>query len=103
MPVSATSRYQGLPVLQVEDARRGPQPAIALRPPPDPVTTPLQHQAAALDNLELLSWQYLGQSDSFWRIADANPLRFPFELRPGEKLSIPATSDPTLVTRSRKF
>ena len=103
MPVSQTSRYLGLPVLRVTDARRGDQPAIALRPLPDPPAAPYQHPVAALESLEYLSWRYLGRSEDFWRIADANGPRFPLDLRPGDTVAIPSSGDPGLVTRTRRF
>lgn len=103
MPVQLTSRYYGLPVLQIED-RRGRHAALALRPTPDQrAAGDYHHRVAALENLEYLAWRYYGRSEDYWRILDANPLRFPLDVRPAESLRVPIGADVGLTQRTRRF
>lgn len=104
MPVSSRSRYAQQPVHRVEDASGEEHEAISIRPPPVPPgpSGATQHQVSGLESLEYLGWRYFGSSESWWRIADANPLAFPLDLFPGAKVSIPATADAGRVQRTRK-
>jgi len=103
MPVQLTSRYYGLPVLQIED-RRGRHAALALRPMPDQSRAgDYRHRVAALENLEYLGWRYYGRSEDYWRILDANPLRFPLDVKPADQLSVPIGVDVGLTQRTRRF
>jgi hypothetical protein len=103
MPVGLKSRYYGLPTYQIED-RRGQTTALALRPSLNPPsTTDYRHRVTALENLEYLAWRYYGSSDDFWRILDANPVRFPLDLKPAEMLTVPVGADTGLVQRTRRF
>jgi nucleoid-associated protein YgaU len=86
MPISIHSRYYGLPHVEVDErlslAQRPPAPAEAY---PDG----LVHEVVDGDTLDLLARRYYGREDLWWRIADANPRRFPHEWVPGDKLVIP--------------
>jgi hypothetical protein len=91
MPVSPRSRYYGLP-------------AGTLRPLPDQSAAgEYRHRVAALENLEYLAWRYFGRGEDYWRILDANPLRFPLDLKPADTLFVPIGADVGLVMRTRKF
>ncbi|HEY4240003.1 MAG TPA: hypothetical protein VGM88_09320 [Kofleriaceae bacterium] len=91
MPVSPTSRYYGLA-------------AGALRPLPDQSNVGgYKHRVTALENIEYLAWRYFGHSEDYWRILDANPTRFPLDLKPSEQLLVPVGADVGLVLRTRKF
>ncbi|MEM8929871.1 MAG: LysM domain-containing protein [Acidobacteriota bacterium] len=53
---------------------------------------PVEQQAAfdQTDRLDLLAARYLGRSERFWLLCDANDALDPFDLeRPGRRLDIP--------------
>ena len=56
-----------------------------------PVTTPMTtHAVAQGDRLDLLSYQYYGDPEQFWRICDANVAMRPDDLlQIGSQLKIP--------------
>ncbi|MGY1694624.1 hypothetical protein ACI780_06875 [Geodermatophilus sp. SYSU D00814] len=60
---------------------------------------------SGLEDLEYLAWRLLGSSESWWRIADANPLAFPLDLRPGDTLTVAVAADAGTgqVDRERVF
>lgn len=94
MPPSVRSRYHGLKTVEVGDRR-----SLAQRPmptPPDPAQT-LVHTLVGGETLDQLAFSYYGRADLWWRIADANPQRFPLEWEPGDRLLIPPLS---VVTRT---
>lgn len=83
---STSSRYAGLDALQVEGVVQ-----LVQRPPPPDTSYPdsLVHVCVGGETLDQLSRTYYGREDLWWRIADANPRRFPFDWQPGESLIIP--------------
>ena len=96
MPVSRYSRYHGLP--QVE---QGGVVSLALRPA-TPGETPgdsIAHVLIGGETFDLLAARYYGRADLWWRIADANPKRFPLDWRPGETVIIPPIRIATRVAR----
>ncbi len=105
MPVDARSRYRALPVIVEPDASGVPHAAIPARPvpPPDPEATLFFHTVVAGETIELLAWRYLGSSEAWWMIADANPTAFPGTLEPGTAIVIPTGASPGRVERTRTF
>ena len=104
MPLALTSRYQSLPVYTAQDAGGVAHPTVAMRLVPDPgAPAGLIHTVVAGDTLETLAFTYLGSSDAWWRIADANPQGFPFVPDPGTQIAIPLDSGAGLVVRTRPF
>jgi hypothetical protein len=103
MPVASTSRYAGLPVFDAPDSRGTLHPSIAIRPLPTPPVAAYQRTVAALDTLETLSWTCFHSSTTWWRIADANALVYPFEWRPGDVVVLPSSIANGNVVRTRKF
>lgn len=105
MPISNTSRYFGLVVYEAVDAQQVSRPTLPIRPftPPPAGTTFFQHVVTGVENIEYLAWRYYGASDSWWRIAEANGLMFPFDLVPGMTVNIPAAGDVGRIVRSRRF
>lgn len=86
MPGSHFSRYRAIPVIEV-DGRR----AVAQRPDPLP-SAPAGagvHVVVGGETLDMLAVRYYGREELWWRIADANPTHFLFELAPGDRLVIP--------------
>ena len=86
MTISIYSRYFGLDMV-AEDGRV----SLAQRPLVTPKSYPdgLVHTLVAGETLDQLAVRYYGREDVWWRIADANPGRFPFDWTPGETLVIP--------------
>lgn len=86
MPVSIYSRYYGLPTTELEGST-----CLAQRPEVVPIVYPdsLQHVVVGGETLDELAARYYGRADLWWRIADANPGRFPLDWQPGDSLVIP--------------
>lgn len=105
MPLPLTSRYHGAPVYPARDAEGEVHPTVGIRPPtpPAPGTQMFRHRVTGLESLEYLAWRYYGTSEQWWRIAEANALVFPLDLKPGAPLAIPAPDDLGRVTRDRRF
>jgi hypothetical protein len=105
MPIAPKSRYLNLPVHTAPDALGVEHAAIPARqvPPVDPGVNPYFHTVVAGETIELLAARYLGASEAWWMIADANPPMFPAELEPGAQLAIPTTASPGRVERTRSF
>lgn len=95
MAVSTYSRHYGLPSLE----RRGKVSlGQRLTTVPEPTSDSLLHTLIAGETLDHLAAVYYEREDLWWRIADANPGRFPLDWQPGDVLVIPpiriATSTP---------
>jgi hypothetical protein len=96
MPASIYSRYYGLSTVTVDGAA-----SLVQRPIPPITTYPdaLIHIIVGGESLDQLAYNYYGREDLWWRIADANPTRFPLDWIPGDRLVIPplriATRTPT--------
>jgi nucleoid-associated protein YgaU len=105
MPLQLNSRYSTLPAFEAEDAEGVVRPTIAIRlvgaAPRDP--TAFRHLVVAGETMEFLAWRYYNSSESWWRIADANPRAFPFYLEPGSFIIIPSAGEVGRIMRSRRF
>jgi hypothetical protein len=105
MPLPLNSRYQTLPVFEARDAEGVVHATIAMRladaPPRD--VNAFRHIAMAGDTMETLAWRYYSSSESWWRIADANPHTFPYHLEPGKSVVIPSATEVGRIVRSRRF
>jgi len=79
-----TSRYFGLPTatLIAPDGRTIAYQLRRFLPQVDPDALAVEHTVRAGDRLDLLSAQYLGDPEQFWRIADANRAMDPEDLIP---------------------
>lgn len=105
MPISTTSRYFGLPVYKAVAADDTAHPTLAMRPaaPPPPGTGMVRHVLTGDETLEYLAFRHFGSSDAWWRIAEANPTRFPTDWKPGMVVNIPSAGDVGRVVRTRTF
>jgi nucleoid-associated protein YgaU len=105
MPVSVSSRYYKIPVYAAADAEQTRHPTVAIRPPTPPAqgATLYRHLVSGVESMEYLAWRYYGDSALWWRIAEANPLRFPLDLPAATPLDIPAATDIGNVVRDRRF
>lgn len=86
MALTRYSRYYGLGTVTVDGVQ-----SIAQRPIPQVVDYPdsLLHVVVGGETLDQLAFTYYGREDLWWRIADANPGRFPLDWAPGDTLVIP--------------
>lgn len=86
MATSIYSRYYGLAPVVVDG-----RVSLSLRPIPPIVSYPdsLVHVIIGGETLDQLAYQYYGREDLWWRIADANPGKFPLDWKPGDTLVIP--------------
>ena len=106
MSVSARSRYARLAPMQAPDADGVAHTALPIRRHEGVPASSARyaHLVTGAESLEYLAWRYQGSSEAWWRLADANPLRFPLEWRPGDKLDIASGAGaPGLVERDRRF
>jgi nucleoid-associated protein YgaU len=96
MAVSIFSRYYRLDTVEVEG-----RASLAQRPQPAVVDYPdkLIHTIVAGETIDQLAAHYYGREDLWWRIADANPGRFPLDWQPGEELVIPPIRVATRMPR----
>jgi hypothetical protein len=105
MPVSNASRYARLATYRSADASRAGQATIPARLQP---TTPLprrtrRHVVTGVESLEYLAWRMLGNSELWWRLADAGPRAYPLDLAPGMAITVPDPGDLGAVDRTRRF
>jgi len=77
------SRYETVPEARHVDASGREVPYKLLRVLPGPPVTVQTHRVVDGDRLDLLAHRYLGDSELFWRICDANRA-----LRPDDLLEI---------------
>ena len=86
MAVTLYSRYYGLGTVTSDG-----KVSLAQRPIPPLVDYPdsLEHTVVGGETLDLLAFRYYGREDLWWRIADANPGRFPLDWAAGDTIVIP--------------
>jgi phage tail protein X len=102
MSVSTRSRYFTLApeTLVTED---GQTTYLPMRPEPPLPATKVDLRLTGDDTLESLAHRYYGRSDAWWYIADANPLIFPLDWRPGAAITLPQGGGVGRVLRTRRF
>ena len=104
MPVAPDSRFAELPMLRVRAPDGSVREVIGLRlRRPEPGPPVAQHLVTEGEVVDLISRIYFGSDGLWWRLLDANPLRYPLDLHAGEVLAVPAPSEATRVTRARRF
>jgi hypothetical protein len=106
MTVSARSRYVKLAPIQAPDAGGTPRTSLPIRRHDGVPASSARyaHLVTGAESLEYLAWRYQGSSEAWWRLADANALRFPLDWRPGDKIDIAAgAGTPGLIERDRRF
>lgn len=86
MTDSIYSRYYRQALLEIDG---GLGQAQRWAPAPESYPDSLLHQLVGAETLDLLAKKYYGREELWWRIADANPARFPWEWRAGDTLVIP--------------
>ena len=99
MPVSIYSRYYGLDTVEKNGRiSLSQRPAVPTEAYPDAIL----HTLVGEETLDYLAARYYGREDLWWRIADANPLRFPLEWKAGETLIIPPIRVATRTQRGQR-
>lgn len=96
MTSSPHSRYQGLETIEIDGVVSLKQRPI---PPEEDYPDSLVHVCVGGETLDQLARTYYGREDLWWRIADANPRRFPWDWKAGEQLIIPPIR---VATRTRR-
>lgn len=103
MAVNVKSRYWRLAPLEAPGTDEATA-ALPMRPQPSlPNSTPVKHMLTGNESLEYLAWRFYGRSEAWWHVADANPLVFPLDYRPGISVALPQSSHIGRVLRTRKF
>ena len=96
-PFGPSSRYQGVGVGRYRPPGGGPAISYVLRrfiPQMRDIGTAGEHIVQSGERPDLLAAQIFGDSEFYWRIADANAVTDPFELTDtiGLRVRIPAPS-----------
>lgn len=96
MAVSLYSRYYKSGTVEVDN-----QLSLNQRLTGAPEATPgsITHTLVGSETLDQLAARYYGREDLWWRIADANPNRFPLDWQAGETLVIPPIQAATRTPR----
>ena len=103
MPVDVTSRYWALESYDAP-APGGTTTALPIRPNVELRADELiNHRLTGVETLEYLAWRYYGRSSAWWRVADANPLKFPLDFQPGVAVKIAPAGTINRVLRTRNF
>ena len=77
-----TSRYYGIPTAKLETEDGGKFVYVRRRfvPPPERFELLFEHLVTQGERLDLITAQYLGDPEQFWRLCDANGAIRPDEL-----------------------
>lgn len=86
MAVSIYSRYYNNRTQEL-DGKLSLQQRAAVKPKSYPDS--LEHTLVGTETLDQLALKYYGREDLWWRIADANPEKFPLDWQAGDTLVIP--------------
>jgi len=86
-PFPLGSRYSSLEVAQLNLPDGTPLAYLRRRFVPDPsrFVTFTMHTVAQGERLDRITWQFLGDPQQYWRIADANGVLHPDELEQPER------------------
>jgi hypothetical protein len=90
-------------VIEAADTSGRVRPTIGIRPATNGLPAIYTHRLIAAESLESLAWRHYRNSSYWWRIADANGLRFPLDWTPNDLVSLPAVSDVGRIDRARRF
>lgn len=103
MPVDITSRYWALRSYEAP-GDDGPTTALPIRPNATLKQEDLvEHRFSGVETIEYLAWRFYGRSAVWWRVADANPLIYPLDYRPGATVHIAPAGSINRVLRTRTF
>jgi hypothetical protein len=97
MTISIYSRYYRSQVIEV-DGRVSLAQRYVLSAPAYPDS--ILHVVVGDETIDLLARRYYGREDLWYRIADANPGRFPMDWQAGDTIVIPPIRVATRTPRS---
>lgn len=104
MPVSSDSRFSGLPILSAQFPDGSNRQVLGQRWDRIGGGAPAaSHVITQGETIDAIAQRYYGGAGVWWQILDANPLVFPMDLQPGDKLAIPGPNSATRVVRARRF
>lgn len=103
MPVTSNSRYARVPVVEAPDASGEAKAAIGIRPYDSGLPVVVSERLTGLDTIEYLAWKNYRNSAYWWRIADANPLRFPLDWAAGDMVALPSDVEVGRVERKPRI
>jgi nucleoid-associated protein YgaU len=103
MPVPQRSRFAGLPVLEVTAPDGTRRHVIGLRLTATADAGEQTHRVLQGEEIDLIARRRLGDEQLWWRLLDANPVRYPLDLAPGEQLRLPEPARVTRANRARSF
>lgn len=103
MPITQSSRFAGLPVLEVTAPDGSRRDVLGLRLRATGAAGPQTHRVRQGDAIDLVARRRLGDEQLWWRVLDVNPLRYPLDLSPGEQLRLPDPGQATRASRARSF
>lgn len=103
MPPARGDRLADQPVLQVVAPDGSSRTVVAL--PLAPIRPPVAgtHRVVQGDAIDSVAHRHLGDARAWWQVLDANPLRYPLDLEPGELLALPGVAEATRASRTRSF
>ena len=103
MPAARGSRLADLPVVQVPAPDGGTRAVVALRLTATAAAGDRVHRVVRGEGIDLVAHRHLGDEGLWWRVLDVNPVRYPLDLEPGERLRLPDLEQATRATRARSF
>lgn len=84
------SRYADGPVLRANNARTGNYNVTVFRKFPKYSVKFFWYEWVQSDRLDIIAMRFLGNSELWWQILDANPeILDPFEIAPGVLIRVP--------------
>ncbi len=96
MAISLYSRYYKLETVEVNGQASLSQ---RLTKAAEAVPGSLTHTLVGTETLDQLAAKYYGRADLWWRIADANPHKFPLDWQAGDTVVIPPIQAATRTPR----
>jgi nucleoid-associated protein YgaU len=96
MTTSIYSRYYKTALIEIEGRLTRAQ---RLPAPPGEYTDSLVHRIVGNETLDQLAKKYYGREELWWRIADANQAKFPWDWQAGDVLIIPPIRVATRIPR----
>jgi phage tail protein X len=103
MPIPQSSRFAGLPILEVTAPDGSRRRVLGLRPQATGEAGAATHRVRQGDAIDLIARRQLGDEGLWWRVLDVNPPRYPLDLTPGEHLRLPDPARATRANRARSF
>ncbi|SBT43176.1 hypothetical protein FHG89_17100 [Micromonospora orduensis] len=103
MPIPPSSRFAGLPVLEVVAPDGSRRHVLGLRLHTTGTAGTETHRVRQGEQIDLIARRRLGDEQLWWRVLDVNPVRYPLDLTPGEQLRLPDPGQATRANRARSF